>query len=130
MRNVLSSDEIIAAESAWGQDLKSVTDLASSRSSGGKEVALIDEISSILQSSADHEIPGVFPTLELSEYDRHSLVHGRFAWSLRLNENVRRVYETIYHCAPEELVVGMDRVFFSPKHVIFSCLSYSLAFTD
>ena len=122
----MNSDDLIAAESAWGQDLKSTTDLASCKSYGGCEAALVAQICSILLSSADHEIPRVFPTHDLSEYDRHSLNQGRFAWTLRLNENVRRVYEVIYQCAPEDLVVGMDRVFYSPKQVTHFITTSSL----
>jgi len=48
------------------------------------------------------------------EFDRHGLAQGKFAWKLRLQPRLRRVYEVIYKSVGEELVVGMDCVFFKP----------------
>ena len=44
------------------------------------------------------------------------ITQGRYAWKMRLNDNIRRVYAHMHGVGPEELVVGMDASFFKPFH--------------
>lgn len=83
-----------------------------------KQTPLIAASIEKLRESQDHpeEIPKLWP--------RHSrfappfvtdygLPQQRFAWQARSNPNVKSVYETIY--PDQELVVGLDVIFFNPQ---------------
>lgn len=42
------------------------------------------------------------------------LGQGRYPWYFRSHEKIREIYSFLYDLSPEELVVGMDAVFFKP----------------
>ena len=110
--NVLDPDEVIAYEACWGDDLLSVTDLGKARASNSPGViAMCDHLEYCNRS----QVPSIYPTrANGKDYSCHSLAHGKLAWMVRLNKRVKHVYQTLY--PDEDLCVGMDCVFFSPKN--------------
>ena len=119
VHNVLNASEVLSAEAAWGKDLHSVVDCSSSREQARAQphFALVDGLCSSLETCEEAQIPSNFLCEKTKDFNRHCLPHGGFAWALRANANVRRVYEVLYRCRPEDLVVGLDMVFFSPANV-------------
>eukprot|EP00455_Lapot_gusevi_P002485 TRINITY_DN1099_c0_g4_i2.p1 TRINITY_DN1099_c0_g4~~TRINITY_DN1099_c0_g4_i2.p1 ORF type:complete len:417 (+),score=117.61 TRINITY_DN1099_c0_g4_i2:94-1344(+) len=90
---------------------------------------LSDAIDKVL-TSTPQTIPQVWPVgspLGKKGFaSNHGFPHGRFAWAARLNSRVRETYATLHQCAPEDLCVGVDLVFFTPPHLPATDVSPSL----
>jgi hypothetical protein len=46
----------------------------------------------------------------------NGLLHGEMAWRARLHARIRRMFGILHRCPPEDLVTGIDVVFFSPEN--------------
>ena len=113
--NVTTPEENAAMEALWKNDLLTVA--GDAMGPGHSEV--------IREQYRAVEREGVSRWPQASLFDpndkfcfKRGLVHGAYAWSARLNPNVRKVYSWLHECPEEELCVGLDTVFFNPKPAV------------
>jgi hypothetical protein len=128
VENVCSSEEITQYEQLLGQDLMNVLEEGAKTQSYPK-----DEMNPIIEkfrNMSKEDVPKEWPasslrdTLFLNDY---KMPQQSFAWTVRLNERVKRVYEALYPITSdtdgnegdgekcEQLCVSEDLVFFKPK---------------
>jgi hypothetical protein len=133
IRGVLSPQDLLTAETLWGNDLLRVLDMnaADAAQAHCNSAALLNILNVSLTDDAS-KIPALWPgsmahsgvewidrnsCAAKDEYSRHGLPHGEMPWFVRLHPNVRFVFETVYGTGADNLVVGMDKIFFNPKGV-------------
>lgn len=113
--DLLSPDECQGLQRLLGQDLREALDLESIE--GQQHEPAVQEVIQMVKSADDLELPRVWPHgtgLGGALVTRCGLAHGRFAWAARLNPRVRGLYGHLHGCNPEDLVTGVDVLFYTP----------------
>ena len=82
--NVLNDKELIEAEASLGKDLVEMLDAVENQGEAGS-------VYENLIKKPSHEVPKSFPHTPNFPCGGHGLPQGRFAWSLRLNQRVKKV---------------------------------------
>eukprot|EP01035_Chromulina_nebulosa_P029065 gene29065-38481_t len=116
--NLCTKEEIVSMEKTLGKELFSLLkeenspDLAHTPSI----LSLITSFSNFNLSDRHEEIVRQWPSASLLGAPfvvDYGLPQGKFAWSVRMLPQIRKVYEKLY--PSEELVTGMDVLFFKPS---------------
>lgn len=79
---------------------------------------LLDRIEFAKERREQHIIPRLWPvnsSVGVPFVVDYGLPHGSFAWTSRLSEKIKHVYQHLYD-GEDDLVTGMDVVFFNPNN--------------
>lgn len=102
--NVLTGEECEVLEELWHDDL---LQLLRGNKSQASEVPAVSKDLRAWPKHWDNHL-GMKGTAS-----KHGLAHGSFAWAARLHPKVRQVFADLYDAEQQELVVGLNPVFWS-----------------
>lgn len=105
--NVLSAAECAAFEDLWHDDLLRLLDGSKVDAEVSKQVEMVKQDLKAWPRQWDQHL-GM-----KGMASKHGLPHGSFAWGTRMHPKVRQVFADLYDTTQQELVVGLDNVFWS-----------------
>jgi ectoine hydroxylase-related dioxygenase (phytanoyl-CoA dioxygenase family) len=109
IKNILSSSECEDAEKLLYEDLLQCIDKTNIKDEKLKSV--YQDVANSYEHFPKDSLPGLASKGFLSLC---GLPQGKFAWKLRTNPIVRKIYAGLHNCEEQELCVSLDVPFFTP----------------
>lgn len=103
--DVLSNAECAAFEELWHHDLLRLLDGHKVEGEAARQAQNVQQDLKAWPQRWDQHL-GI-----KGMASKHDLPHGSFAWAARMHPKVRQVFADLYESSPEDLVVGLDNVF-------------------